>query len=54
MLGVPLKVRADIINIEKGFIAAVSGYQEGLIPDAIPRAHYRINAIEDNIFSFFF
>ena len=39
-------------TLEKGFIAAVSGYQEGLIPDAIPRAHYRIIAIEDSIFSF--
>mgnify|MGYP000043459412 CR=1 FL=1 len=41
-------------NLEIGFIAAVSGYQEGLIPDAIPRAHYRIIAIEDDILSFLF
>ena len=41
-------------NLEIGFITAVSGYQEGLIPDAIPRAHYRIIAIEDDILSFLF
>ena len=37
---------------EEGLISAVASFQEGAIPDALPRAHYRSVVIETNLFSF--